>query len=143
MAVRSARPLPCPPIDADDGYPIHSDLVPILTGAPPTYGSPSADVYDEATPLLPAGTILHRGFYDLLAMIPTPSPSRLLWRATQPQRSARAMASPRYEEINPKNNVNSGQALPSLTPPKKARKISKDMVSPPTCFVWVIFFLSG
>lgn len=130
MAVRSARPLvPCPPIEADDGYPIHSDLVP---GAP--YRSPSADVYDEATPLLPAGTILHRGFYDLLAMIPTPSPSRLLWRATQPQRSA----SPRYEEINPKNNVNSGQALPSLTPPKKARKITKDMVSPPTCFVHLV-----
>lgn len=138
MAVRSARPLPRPPIEASEAHPINSDLVPI--GAPypyPTYWSPTVDVYDEAAPMLPAGAVLHRGFYDLLAMIPTPSPSRLLWRATQPQRSARAMASPRYEEINPKNNVNSGHALPSLTPPKKARKISKDMVSPPTCFVWV------
>ncbi|KAJ8581448.1 hypothetical protein M405DRAFT_832424 [Rhizopogon salebrosus TDB-379] len=37
--------------------------------------------------MLPAGTFLHKGFYDLLAMIPTPSPSRFLWgagRSTRP-----------------------------------------------------------
>ena len=53
-------------------------------------------------------------------MIPTPSPSCLLWCVTLPPWSAKAMASPRYKEISPKNNVNSGQALLSLTPPKKA-----------------------
>jgi hypothetical protein len=36
------------------------------------------DVSDEPpTTTLPGGTLLHQGFYDLLAMIPTPSLSRL------------------------------------------------------------------
>lgn len=139
MAVRSTRPLPRPPVEAYDAYPINSDRVPIMTSALYPYPPPTSDVYDEASPILPAGTILHRGFYDLLAMIPTPSPSRLLWGAIQPQRSTRPMAGTRYEEINPNDNVHSSQIPLSLVPSKKGRKINKDMVSPPTCFVWVFY----
>ncbi|KAL4080316.1 kinase-like domain-containing protein, partial [Scleroderma yunnanense] len=141
MAVRSARPLPDPPVETYGDHPINSDLVPLVTSSPypyPSYCPPPSDVYDGATPtLLPAGALLHRGFYDLLAMIPTPSPSRLLWGVTQPQRPTKAMAI-WYEKINAKNDVNSGQALPPFTPPKKVRIISKDMVSPPTRFVHLV-----
>ena len=50
------------------------------------YYSPSVhhqpqEFYEEPTTSVPTGTFLHKGFYDLLAIIPTPSPSRLLWKA--------------------------------------------------------------
>lgn len=51
---------------------------------------------------LPAGTLLHKGFYDLLTMIPTPL---FQWRPL---------------------------------PPRKNKRISKDMVSNPTGFLCVL-----
>ncbi|EGO25398.1 hypothetical protein SERLADRAFT_448374 [Serpula lacrymans var. lacrymans S7.9] len=90
--------------------------------------------------MLPAGTLLHKGFYDLLSMIPTPSPSRLFWgtvRAQAPPAEPTVVAGPRYEDIP----VKPGQIFPPLsnTPlPKKNRRISKDMVSKPTGFIHLV-----
>lgn len=99
-------------------------------------------LYDDApTTTLRGGTLLHKGFYDLLAMIPTPSPSRLLWGspAAAPEP---IIAGPRYEEIAPAQTVRGKPLLgsPLSAPPipaKKTRRISKDMVSKPTGFVYV------
>ena len=86
------------------------------------------DLYEEpATSSFPVGTILHKGFYDLLSMIPTPSPSQFLagWRASPPSNND-SIAGPRYEELDTAR-------IKSM--PKKGRKVSKDMVSKPTGFV--------
>ena len=85
------------------------------------------ETYQEpATTSVPTGTFLHKGFYDLLAMIPTPSPSRLLWKApSHPLILDGFVAGPRYE--HQESNIKSV--------PKKGRRVSKDMVSSPTGFV--------
>ncbi|PPQ62918.1 hypothetical protein CVT24_006158 [Panaeolus cyanescens] len=100
----------------------------------PRYGPrPTNNIYyydQPQTSSIPVGTILHKGFYDLLAMIPTPSPSRLLWRAqppTSPEHSI--LAGPRYEDLTT-NVIKSS--------PKKGRRVSKDMVSKPTGFVHLV-----
>lgn len=96
----------------------------------PAY-APQPEIRDEpATSTVPVGTFLHKGFYDLLAMIPTPSPSRLLWGAP-PRSPEPEVAGPRYEDIKPPK----GGAIKAS--PKKGRRISKDMVSKPTGFVYV------
>lgn len=94
----------------------------------PPHASRPPDIYEEPqTSSIPVGTILHKGFYDLLAMIPTPSPSRLLWRAPAPPSPEQSiLAGPRYEDL-PTNVIKSS--------PKKGRRVSKDMVSKPTGFV--------
>ena len=99
-------------------------------------------VYDADLPAttLPGGTLLHQGFYDLLSMIPTPSPSRLLWGNQEP-------AAARYEDLPPSrgnlvHNVHPPAIVPPVSPPKKGRRISKDMVSAPTGFVCVSYFLA-
>src|ERR1700728_1991251 len=91
MASPLRRPLPEPPFTA--GRSPHDQRFEPLAAdmhesnhylSPNVYHSfvPSPDVNDEPpTTTLPGGTLLHQGFYDLLAMIPTPSPSRLLWGA--------------------------------------------------------------
>ncbi|KAF5321788.1 hypothetical protein D9619_001986 [Psilocybe cf. subviscida] len=85
----------------------------------------------QETTSVPAGTFLHKGFYDLLSMIPTPSPSRLLWKAPAPPPPAETvLAGPRYEDMN----ANTG----TRAMPKKGRRISKDMVSKPTGFVHLV-----
>jgi len=85
------------------------------------------EFYEEPTTTsVPTGTFLHKGFYDLLAMIPTPSPSRLLWKAPSPPLDE-LVAGPRYE------HQESNTAIKSM--PKKGRRVSKDMVSNPTGFV--------
>ncbi|KXN91072.1 Serine/threonine-protein kinase CBK1 [Leucoagaricus sp. SymC.cos] len=105
------------PYFAPYGYPSY---------APP----PPPEISDEpATSTIPSGTFLHKGFYDLLAMIPTPSPSRLLWGPPEPEP---VMAGPRYEDIKPPPG---GAVKPS---PKKGRRVSKDMVSKPTGFVHLV-----
>ena len=77
------------------------------------------------TTSVPTGTFLHKGFYDLLTMIPTPSPSRLLWKASSPPLD-QFVAGSRYEY----------QESTTIKPiPKKGRRVSKDMVSNPTGFV--------
>ncbi|KAF8650451.1 hypothetical protein AX16_005253 [Volvariella volvacea WC 439] len=100
---------------------------------PPAVPQPP-DIYDEQPrTTLRGGTLLHKGFYDLLAMIPTPSPSRLLWGAPaaasspKPRQDQEPIAGPRYEDI---------RAPP--VPLKKVRRVSKDMVSKPTNFVHLV-----
>lgn len=114
------------------------------------YAAPQAGlqpvIHENPPTTLPGGTLLHKGFYDLLAMIPTPSPSRLLWgNATSQVENERDIAGPRYENIAPMQRPTQPQAptqtMPSSPPTspslKKLRKVSKDMVSNPTGFTYV------
>ncbi|CAA7261665.1 unnamed protein product [Cyclocybe aegerita] len=97
----------------------------------PPYAPHPPDLYEEpATTSIPAGTFLHKGFYDLLAMIPTPSTSRLLWKPTPPLPPEPIVAGPRYEEIAPNTGIKAS--------PKRGRRVSKDMVSKPTGFVHLV-----
>jgi protein-serine/threonine kinase len=105
----------------------------------PDAGPSSPPMGMSAPPLssLPGGTILHRGFYDLLSLIPTTSPNRL-WRA-QPQPPKEEVKAIRYEEMQEGRTVvprpgNYGPPLPPV-PLKKGRKVNKDMVSHPTGFM--------
>lgn len=116
-------------------------LQPNPYASPDPYPSPFApqapNTYENQPSTLRGGTILHKGFYDLLALIPaTPSPSRFLWpaRASPDQEP---VAGPRYEEIPSANIPQPASPQPSPGPisPKRGRRISKDMVSKPTGFV--------
>ncbi|KAH0827531.1 hypothetical protein J3R83DRAFT_4250 [Lanmaoa asiatica] len=127
-----------PDLDYIDYPLINNDLFPLAPShfAPypyPAYTPPSHDPADEPPPLLPAGTLLHKGFYDLLAMIPTPSPSRLFqWASNQtPQPSV--IPGSRYVPLGPTSPV-----FPPSSPPRKNRRISKGMVSKPTDFVHLV-----
>ena len=85
--------------------------------------------------------MLHKGFYDLLALIPsTPSPSRFFWPARTSQDSE-PVAGPRYDQIPPSSPP---RPLPAQAPSspqsplRKGRRISKDIISKPTGFVYVL-----
>ncbi|KAF4599497.1 hypothetical protein EYR40_006591 [Pleurotus pulmonarius] len=105
------------------------------------HGAP--DLREEPTSSVPVGTMLHKGFYDLLAMIPTPSPSRLLWGPPAPP-SEPIVAGPRYEQIPagiPPEIKPVAPAISANTSPtglRKGRRISKDMVSHPTGFIHLV-----
>ena len=146
MAYPHRRPLPVPP----QGNPYNSAAVSDMYARPDPYFNPYPyppyaarnpvpyDNYDEPTPTLRGGTLLHKGFYDLLAMIPTPtSPSRFLWG---PRTEESVIAGPRYEEQTPRVTQAPPPPLSSPSnsqPLRKGRRISKDMVSKPTGFVYV------
>jgi protein-serine/threonine kinase len=147
MAYSQRRPLPTPPMvspfDASvraiptphTSPHLHSSPYPIFAPRPNAY-----DPYSEPPTTLPGGTLLHKGFYDLLAMIPTPSPSRLFWSSPP---SDTVIAGPRYEDLTPGSPVRTPNRAPvssSPTSPRKGRRISKDMVSKPTGFVYVVTF---
>ncbi|KAI0051243.1 kinase-like protein [Auriscalpium vulgare] len=160
MAAKAWRPLPTPPAAPSAGYaePPHSqDLYALDIDNPyhaPAHPYPSSfsppgpayPAYDGPPSTLRGGTLLHKGFYDLLAMIPTPSPSRLLWGAADPVPSSEPLAGPRYEDLPPATPPTvrtRAPAPPALYPaspvsPKKGRRISKDMVSKPTGFVHLV-----
>ena len=115
-------------------YPYHSNL------SPP---APTAPEYEVPSATLRGGTLLHKGFYDLLALIPsTPSPSRLFWSRAQNSADDELISGPRYEQIP---NADAQRPLSPPTSPVaspaprnlKTRRISKDMVSKPTGFVYV------
>ncbi|KAI0699252.1 kinase-like protein [Cytidiella melzeri] len=100
---------------------------------------------NDAPTALRGGTLLHKGFYDLLALIPsTPSPSRFFW----PQQDPEPVAGPRYEDIAPDspNTAKTATKPPPLTSPPssptarnlKPRRISKDMVSEPMRFMHLV-----
>ncbi|PPR02421.1 hypothetical protein CVT26_011389 [Gymnopilus dilepis] len=142
---RAQRPLPSPPgRPAPMGprpnqyyySPISNDVYspsnPYYMAYPyPPYAAHPQDLYEEpATSSVPVGTFLHKGFYDLLAMIPTPSPSRLLWKAPSPATEEPVVAGPRYEDLSPNTSTK--------PMPKKGRRVSKDMVSKPTGFVHLV-----
>lgn len=143
----SRRPLPTPPAPptgyAYSQYTLSrpSDMYSPTNPYYPYY--PSPDVYSQPTTTLPGGTLLHKGFYDLLSMIPTPaSPSRLLqqWTGTtQSPDHDTVVAGPRYEQIAAgPSPINVAAQSPPLSPVgRKGRRISKDMVSKPTGFVYV------
>jgi len=155
MASRPSRPLPTPPgpvnpPSGSDHDHIYSLAYPYRTPlSRPQYRPPGPNLpVDEEPPAatLRGGTLLHKGFYDLLALIPTPSPSRFLWGASaDPHGPPDAVAGPRYEDLPESNNAPSVKFAPpavSLPSPgpvssKKARRINKDMVSKPTGFVYV------
>ncbi|PPQ77220.1 hypothetical protein CVT25_011066 [Psilocybe cyanescens] len=141
---RRQRPLPSPPAHAapvqswQNQYssPISNSIYSfqdpyIIPSAYSPYAPyPPSDHYEEPpTTSIPAGTFLHKGFYDLLAMIPTPSPSRLLWKAPAPPAEP-VLAGPRYEDLE---HNTATRAMP-----KKGRRVSKDMVSKPTGFVHLV-----
>ncbi|TFK44419.1 kinase-like domain-containing protein [Crucibulum laeve] len=148
MASPARRQLPTPPAPPmgarpnEHALPRPSDIYSLNNPyfspyAYPPYSPHPPDLYDEpATTSLPAGTFLHKGFYDLLAMIPTPSPSRLIWGNPNPPPppppSEPIVAGPRYED-QPTSPTQGIRAMP-----KKGRRISKDMVSKPTGFVHLI-----
>jgi protein-serine/threonine kinase len=147
MAYPQRRPLPNPPVSIPYSSPISSDMysrtTPYFSSPYPPYAPRQPhpyDSYDEPTTTLPGGTLLHKGFYDLLAMIPTPSPSRFLWGSPVPDP---VIAGPRYEDQPPRTNVRNNVPPPALSSPgnppalRKGRRISKDMVSKPTGFVYV------
>ena len=154
MAAAQRRPLPSPPrlntalddYEAYMGMPAsypHSAYVSPFPYQAPFSRQPDAN-YDEQSSTLRGGTLLHKGFYDLLSLIPsTPSPSRLFWRA---QNDDEPVAGPRYEEIPPDTVPTATEAstVPQSPPPKsppsvraKGRRISKDMVSKPMNFMYV------
>ena len=151
-ASRPPRPLPTPPSPPGPVNPLgitdHDHSYPPAYLPRPDFRSPGPSLpLDEEQPAatLRGGTLLHKGFYDLLALIPTPSPSRILWGATADPRPPDVVAGPRYEDLPESNNVPSVKFVPpavSLPSPgpvssKKARRISKDMVSNPTGFMYV------
>ena len=149
MATRPSRPLPVPPGPVNPlGGPYHniyslSNPYHNPLPRPPYTAVPVDDQPPAAT--LRGGTLLHKGFYDLLTLIPTPSPSRFLWGANADP-TPDAVAGPRYEDLpdsNPVPPIKStppSVSLPSSGPvlPKKGRRISKDMVSKPMGFVYVL-----
>lgn len=136
-----ARPLPTPPGPPRGARPnpYQSDLYSLTNPhfypyAYPQFAPPPPDTYDEPPSSIPAGTLLHKGFYDLLAMIPTPSPSRLIWGTPPPPAPTEPIvAGPRYEDIAQISTRPAASA-------RKGRRISKDMVSKPTGFVYAFTY---
>ena len=150
------RPLPSPPQYGrehrllDEEEHMHPGLPgayrPYPNYAPPyPYVPPATEQAlrsNDPPTILRGGTLLHKGFYDLLALIPsTPSPSRFFW----PQQYPEPIAGPRYEDIarngpNSTRNAVKPQNVPSSPPSSpervlKPRRISKDMVSKPMQFM--------
>lgn len=93
---------------------------------------------EDATTSLPVGTLLHKGFYDLLALIPSTAStaSRFLWG---PPKQDPVIAGPRYEVIErqpaPPPHALSPVQSPTKLSPRKGRRISKDSISKPMNFV--------
>jgi protein-serine/threonine kinase len=87
MATRPSRPLPTPygPVNLSVAritiYPLHRlSISNPRSCSRPEYPPGSSVLVDEEQPTatLREGTLVYKGFYDL---IPTPSPSRMLWGA--------------------------------------------------------------
>jgi hypothetical protein len=133
------------PASSRDGYAYPRSVNP-LGGHFPVPPGPNRPVDEERTAAtLRGGIPLHKGFYDLLALISTPPPSlsRVLcqWGAgVDPPLDV--VAGPRYKDLAESNNapfVNFAVSLPSPGPvsSKKARRICKDMDSKPTGLMYV------
>ena len=142
MAFLYNRPLPSPPSMANQSSQQYFEADPDMYRPTNPYFSPHSylpfthGIRDEPPTTLRGGTLLHKGFYDLLAMIPTPSPSRLFWGVPRPQPE---IAGPRYDDIPAQQTIRTTTQLPppvAAVTPRKGRRISKDMVSSPTGFVY-------
>ncbi|KAI0092944.1 kinase-like protein [Irpex rosettiformis] len=159
MAAVPRRPLPSPPqygreyrlLDEEEymhpGLPGAYQPYPTSSAPPFAYSPPFPEQKpqdSDITTALRGGTLLHKGFYDLLALIPsTPSPSRFFWPPQDPE----PVAGPRYEDIpiNVQNATkNIVKPLTAASPPSspakvlKPRRISKDMVSKPMQFMHLV-----
>jgi protein-serine/threonine kinase len=130
MTSPSRRPLPTPPSatgTSPQGHhlgPLSADMHFSQYQQPyPQFGSsPRLNLSDEPpTTTLPGGTLLHQGFYDLLAMVPTPSPSRLLWGAGWNQQPV--VARPQYEDQSPQVKSIPTPQISTPTASKKSRRI--------------------
>jgi protein-serine/threonine kinase len=152
MAYASRRPLPTPPINthgvyeyngaqrspvsaADAYHPYHNQQP---YSYPPFYVPYRPLEEDTTRTTLPGGTLLHKGFYDLLALA-TPVASRFLGFGAGSSTSP-LNAGPRYEDIKPgelPKVVNTARDVPpgAPSPLKKGRRIAKDMIGNPTGFV--------
>ncbi|KAG8880157.1 hypothetical protein FRB97_001046 [Tulasnella sp. 331] len=85
----------------------------------------------------PGGTILHKGFYDLLALsAPVVQTVSRFWNATAAKTESSLVAGPQYERLEPATppRVTNVPASTSPVTPVKKRRISKDMVSTPRGF---------
>ena len=162
MNVPYGRPLPAPPYDryeAGPGMPflvhnaynnaprssadIYATPMQFAPGMPlphhpATQASPANPMNEGGSSFFSGGAMLHKGFYDLLALIPTATASRLLWGP--PREEPAVVAGPRYENIAPRSPpaATATPALPNANTnlsPKKGRRLSKDMVSKPMNFV--------
>lgn len=89
--------------------------------------------------VVPGGTILHKGFYDLLALSqPVVQTVSRFWTGA---RDEQLLAGQPYEQLptgGPSPRV--VETLPPVPPttPKKSRRVSKDMISKPTGFMYVL-----
>ncbi|KAG8932846.1 hypothetical protein FRC03_000163 [Tulasnella sp. 419] len=102
-----------------------------------------------SAPAVPAGTILHKGFFDLLALIPSTPVGQTVsrfWSGVTAQQD-NTMAGARYETIPPPVSPPTSPTTPKVMAPtspptsaplKKGRRISKDMISKPTGFVHLV-----
>lgn len=152
MAAPFRRPLPMPPDvvtgrepyrnyhDPYTGIPrssadVYSPSFPYFPNFPyPQYSTRAPVAGEQAATSLPGGTLLHKGFYDLLALIPatTATASRLLWGAPRDG----PVAGPRYEHLAAQPTSPAANTMnPTPASPRKGRRISKDMVSRPMNFV--------
>ncbi|EJD03128.1 kinase-like protein [Fomitiporia mediterranea MF3/22] len=123
---------------------IYAAASPFLPPAPyPHYASHPPPAREDGVSALPGGTLLHKGFYDLLALIPsTATASRFLWGEPQQKIEEQTVAGPKYEDISPRSPTRPGPGLPTPgspnASPRKGRRLSKDMVSKPMNFVHLV-----
>ena len=115
---------------------IYAASAPYLPPAPyPQYTTQSPPIREEEPAPLPGGTVLHKGFYDLLAL----TASRFLWGQPQ-QKNEDLVAGPKYEAMSSQSppRARPGPLATPVSPnvsPRKGRRLSKDMVSKPMNFV--------
>ena len=155
MAYTSRRPLPTPPLNtygvsdynggqrspvsSADAY--HPYYIQNAWSYPPFFMPYRPQEDDAPRTTLPGGTLLHQGFYDLLALA-TPVASRFFGFAGN-NTASQLNAGPRYEDIEPgelPKVVDTARDVPASppnapTPLKKGRRIAKDMIGTPTGFV--------
>ncbi|KAI0081239.1 kinase-like protein [Panus rudis PR-1116 ss-1] len=155
MAASPRRPLPTPPVPYHHVYGQQQAYpggwspwsnIPYFPSYPYTpLDQPPTAFENQPNNTLRGGTLLHKGFYDLLSLIPsTPAASRFLWGGTP--REPEPVAGPRYEDIPPaaapvaKPAVVVQSTVSTQPSPRnlKARRISKDMVSKPTGFMHLV-----
>lgn len=91
---------------------------------------------------VPGGTILHKGFYDLLALsTPVVQTVSRFWNGVAGAREDPLVVGAPYEQlpVGPPPRVVDGP-LPPTSPnatPRKTRRVSKDMIGPPKGFMYV------
>lgn len=130
---------PQPTSSADIYAPFYSAPFPPIRVSNQDPGQP-AGFYQRTSTLLSGGTVLHKGFYDLLSMIPTPSSASRFWASLTPD----PIAGPRYEDQTLKPSSGAAITNPPFNQSTKqspgkviGRRITKDMVSKPTGFMCV------